>query len=40
MVGHEGLAEADKYGLTAWIVGGLLAAGLVGLMFGLAQAFS
>ena len=40
MVGHEGLEEAEKYGLAAWVVGALLAAALIALMFGLAQGFA
>jgi hypothetical protein len=40
MVGREGLEEADKYGIWAWIAGGLLSAGVVLLMFGLAQGFA
>jgi hypothetical protein len=39
MVGREGLEEADRYGMAAWIVGCLFSAGLVLLMFGLAQGF-
>jgi hypothetical protein len=40
MVGHEGLAEADKYGMSAWVVGVLMSGAIVALMFGLSLGFA
>lgn len=40
MVGREGLEEADKYGIWAWVAGGLLSAAVIMSMFWLAQGFA
>jgi hypothetical protein len=40
MVGREGLEEADKYGVSAWVAGIILSGALVLIMFGLAQGFA
>ena len=40
MIGRDGEAEIMAYGYKAWIAGLILAAILLGLLFGLAQPIS
>jgi hypothetical protein len=39
MVGHDGLKEADRYGLWPWAVGALLSLGIMVAMFYLSRGF-